>query len=72
MTTTIDMSKARAFDRVRDGVVTVVALLLAFAAFDDITTGTETDFTTEYVALLICGGWLLFVTFRLFRQSKRA
>jgi hypothetical protein len=51
--------------------VTFAALLLSFAAFDDITTGQETDFTLEYGTLLVCAGWLLFVTFRLSRASHR-
>ena len=55
----------------RDGVVTLAALMLAFAAFDDITTGTESNFTLEYAALLACAGWLLSVTLRLLRASHR-
>jgi hypothetical protein len=56
----------------RDGAVSLAALFLSFAAFDDITTGTETDFTLEYGALLVCAGWLLFVTLELIRASRRA
>jgi hypothetical protein len=70
-TPTTHMSRARAVARARDGAVTLGALLLAFAAFDDITTGDETDFTVEYGALLACAGWLLCVTFRLMRASRR-
>ena len=55
----------------RDGMVTLAALMLAFAAFDDITTGTETNFTLEYAALLACAGWLASVTLRLLRDSHR-
>lgn len=61
---------AHAVALLRDGVVTLAALMLAFAAFDDITTGTESDFTLEYAALLACAGWLLSVTLRL-RDSHR-
>lgn len=56
---------------VRDGVVTLAVLMLAFAAFDDITTDNDTNFTLEYVALLACAGWLLVVTTRLLRESHR-
>ena len=51
----------------RDGIVTLAAMAIAFAAFDDITTGNETDFRQEYVALLLCLMWLLFVAVRLIR-----
>lgn len=70
-TTTTDVLRTRAVAPLRDGVVTLAALLLSFAAFDDITTGHETDFTLEYAALLVCAGWLLVVTFRLIRTSHR-
>lgn len=70
-TTTADVLRTRAVALLRDGVVTFAALLLSFAAFDDITTGNETDFTLEYAALLVCAGWLLVVTFRLIRESRR-
>jgi hypothetical protein len=55
----------------RDAVLTIVALLLAFCAFDDITTGNESSFTTEYAALLFCAVWLLFVSVRLLRGAHR-
>jgi hypothetical protein len=70
-TTTADACRARAVALVRDGAVTFVLVLLSFAAFDDITTGHETDLTLEYGTLLVVAGWLSFVTFRLIRASHR-
>ena len=70
-TTTVDVRRTRAISLLRDGAVTCVALLLSFAAFDDITTGNETDFTLEYGALLVSATWLLFVTFKLINASRR-
>lgn len=67
---TVDMRRARAVALIRDGAVTFSALLLSFAAFDDITTGNETDFRLEYGTLLVCAGWLFFVTFRLIGASR--
>jgi hypothetical protein len=69
--TTPDLRRNRAVSFLRDGAVTFAALLLSFAAFDDITTGNEMDFTFEYAALLGAAGWLLFVTFRLIAASRR-
>lgn len=71
-TTCVDVRRVRAVALIRDGVLTLAAVLLSVAAFDDITTGSETDFTTEYGALLVCAGWLLVVTFRLIRASRLA
>ena len=71
MTTTVDVRRIRANSLLRDGAVTCVALLLSYAAFDDITTGNEPDFTLEYGALLVSAAWLLFVTFRLISGSRR-
>ena len=53
----------------RDAVVTLVAVLLAFAAFDDITTDAATTFTVEWVGLAICALWLLIVSWRLLRRE---
>jgi hypothetical protein len=55
----------------RDAALTFVAVLLAFAAFDDITTGREPDFTTEYVVVLACAGVLLLVSIRLLRSAHQ-
>lgn len=50
--------------------VTCAVLLLSYAALDDITTGSEANFTLEYVWLLVAAGWLLFVTFRVLRVRR--
>jgi hypothetical protein len=50
-----------------DGVGTFAALLLAFAAFDDITTDNATTFRTEYTLLVGCAAWLALVAIRLLR-----
>ena len=55
---------------VREGMAAIVALLLAFAAFDDITTGNETDFTVEYLALILSAIVLLFVSLRQLRSHR--
>lgn len=53
----------------RDAAITFATVLLAFAAFDDITTDTATTFTFEWVGLAICGVWLLIVSWRLLRSE---
>lgn len=68
--TDVDVRTARAVALIRDGALTFAALLLSFAAFDDITTGNEKDFTLEYGAVLVCTAWLFVVTFRLIRASR--
>lgn len=55
----------------RDAVLTFGAVLLAFAAFDDITTDAATTFTFEWLALGGCAVWLLAVTWRLVRAGHR-
>jgi cation transport ATPase len=55
----------------RDAAVTLATVLLAFAAFDDITTDTATTFTVEWVGLAVCSVWLLIVCWRLFRGEHR-
>lgn len=40
-----------------DGWMTLAALVLTFAAFDDITTDHSTSFRAEYTALLACAAW---------------
>jgi hypothetical protein len=49
----------------RDGLLSLVALLFVFAAFDDITTDHSTSFRVEYTILAICAGWFLAVAVRL-------
>ena len=56
---------------VRDGVITLVVLLLVFAAFDDITTDNATTFGPEYSALVGCAAWLTYVAARLLREGRR-
>jgi hypothetical protein len=51
--------------------ITLVALLLVFAAFDDITTDNATSFRVEYTFLVGCAGWLLFVAWSLIRGGHR-
>lgn len=54
------------------GVVTIVVMLLVFAAFDDITTDNATAFPLEYRALILSAAWLLIVSIRLLLQRQRA
>jgi hypothetical protein len=56
---------------VREGVVTFLALLLVFAAFDDITTDNATRFPVEYGILIVCAAWLVFVAWNLFVRGHR-
>ena len=53
----------------RDAVVTIAALLLVFAAFDDLTTDHATSFPLEYTTLVASAVWLLFITVRLMRHG---
>jgi hypothetical protein len=55
----------------RNGVVTSVALLLVYAAFDDIATDNATAFPVEYSLLVVCGAWLFFVAWDLVRRGYR-
>jgi hypothetical protein len=48
-----------------DGFVTFAFLVLAWLAFDDITTDNATSFTVEYTCLLACAIWCLVVAVRL-------
>ena len=57
---------------IRHAAITVAALLLAFAAIDDITTDNATTFRVEYTFLVMCAGWLLFVAWSLIRAGHRA
>lgn len=52
--------------------ITLVTLLLVFAAFDDITTDNATTFHIEYMFLVGCAGWLLFVAWSLIRDGHRS
>jgi hypothetical protein len=55
----------------RDGLISFVVILLAFAAFDDITTDNSTHLTVEYTALVLCAVWFVFVAARLIRLGRR-
>jgi hypothetical protein len=54
---------------ITDAVVTIAALLLIFAAFDDITTDNATSFPLEYTILAASPVWLLFIAIRLMRHG---
>jgi hypothetical protein len=47
----------------------MAALLLVFAAFDDITTDRATSFPLEYTTLVAVAVWLLFIAVRLMRHG---
>jgi len=51
--------------------ITIGALFLVFAAFDDITTDNATTFRVEYTFLVGCTAWLLFVAWSLIRGGHR-
>ena len=55
----------------RDAVLTITAVMIAFAAFDDITTDTAATFTFEWLGLGLCATWLLIVSWRLLRGEHR-
>ena len=55
----------------RHAVLTFTAVLIAFAALDDITTDTATTFTFEWLGLGACAAWLLIVSWRLVRGEHR-
>jgi hypothetical protein len=48
---------------------TFAALLIIFAAFDDITTDNATTFRAEYTLVVICAVWLAFIAVRLARSG---
>lgn len=58
--------------RKQNAAITIAALVLVFAAFDDITTDTATTFRAEYTLLAGCAAWLLFVAWSLLRDGHRA
>jgi hypothetical protein len=51
------------------GLGTFAALLLIFAALDDIATDNATTFRAEYTALFLCAIWLGFLVLRLLRAG---
>jgi hypothetical protein len=52
--------------------VSILVLLLAFAALDDITTDRATQFRAEYTMLLLAAAWFGFVAVWLMRRGHRA
>lgn len=71
MTTQPLGSRAAANTFLRDGVLSLVAVFLAFAAFDDITTDNATSFRVEYTFLAFCAAWFLAVAVRLLLAHHR-
>ena len=67
---TLPSGDAASHGLLRDAVVTIAALLLVFAAFDDITTDDATSFLLEYTILIASAVWLLFVAVRLMRHGQ--
>lgn len=65
------INSADAVRRLQDAAITFAAVVLAFAAVDDITTDNAEQFTVEYAALLGCAAGLLFVSVRLMRSAHR-
>jgi len=56
---------------IASGFTTLGFCLLAFLAFDDITTDNATSFTFEYIGLFGCALWALFLAIRLILQGHR-
>jgi len=46
-------------------------LLLAYAAFDDIMTDNDTDFSQEYFMLVVCAAWFTWLGVRALLQRRR-
>ncbi len=53
-----------------DGLMTLAAVVLAFLAFDDITTDHATSFRMEYTCLLACAVWGVVLIVRLARRAR--
>lgn len=66
----IDFDRRQSFWLLSDAVITIGVVLLAFAAFDDITTDNATTFTVEYAGLATSGAWLLVLAMRLLREGR--
>ena len=66
----IDRQRSPSLRQLRDAAITIAAVLLAFAAFDDITTDKDTSFTAEYSGLILCGAWLAVLAVRLLRGRQ--
>ena len=63
-----DQSLRLRADLRRDAFITIVAVVLAFLALDDITTDNARSFLIERTALAACAGWFVIVASRLLRQ----
>jgi hypothetical protein len=55
----------------RDGLISLAALFLAYAALDDITTDNATSFPVEYTLLIACAAWFAFLAARMIRRRYR-
>jgi hypothetical protein len=60
------------FRTFRDAALTVVAVVLAFLAFDDITTDRASSFHVERSVLAGCGLWFASLALRFVQQGRRA
>jgi hypothetical protein len=67
-----DERRGAAVRLLRDAALTMAAVLLAWAAFDDITTDNATSFKVEYGGLILCAAWLLVLAVRLIRIGRPA
>lgn len=67
---TQQLSRAGVF--VAQGAITLVVVVLAWLALDDITTDNSTGFLPEYRLLAAAGAWGLFVAYSLLRRGQRA
>lgn len=65
-------AKEKAIATVLEGVITGAAVLLAFGAFDDITTDNATSFATEYLCLSLCLVWMAVLVVRLASRGRLA
>ena len=54
-----------------DGMVTLVAVVLTYLAFDDVTTDNAISFRNEYECLRLCAGWNVILSARLARRGHR-
>ena len=56
----------------RDAIITLVAVILALAAIDDITTDrATTGFVPERTLLVVCTGWFVFLAWRIWQSGRR-
>jgi peptidoglycan/LPS O-acetylase OafA/YrhL len=55
----------------RDAILTVAVVILAFLAFDDITTDSATSFPAERLTLAVCATWCVGLAWRLLRERRR-